>query len=84
MGRCLGRAAEILAMAALLAAAASGQGAAEEAGIAATLMRQMSAKVLAEMSPDRPGFVPHHTRHTHDHDPAYGMAFLYKTPLSAE
>jgi hypothetical protein len=49
---------------------------------APTLMRQMvdfTGLALKDMDPARPGFVPRNDSHTHDPDPCYPMAFLYKT-----
>jgi hypothetical protein len=72
----------LLAAIALTAATAFGQQKWEETELAETLMRQLvdfTAKALAEMDPNRPGFVPRHSSHTHD-PPSYAMAFLYKTP----
>jgi hypothetical protein len=62
--------------------AASAQPAGEEAEVADALMRQLvdfTAKALEEMDPNHPGVVPRHATHTHDPDPSYPMAFLYKT-----
>lgn len=55
----------------------------EDAEIADALMRQLvdfTAKALKEWDPNQPGLVPHHAAQSHDHDPAYALAFLYKTP----
>jgi hypothetical protein len=59
----------------------SGLRAQEEKEIADTFIRQLvdfTATTLKDMDPNRPGFVPRNTSHTHDPDPCYPMAFLYK------
>ena len=35
---------------------------------------------LDDMDPKRPGIIPRNSSHTHDPDPCYPMAYLYKTP----
>ena len=54
----------------------------EEEEIANTLVRQMADFVtmtLADMDPAQPGIIPRNASHTHDPDPCYPMAYLYKT-----
>ena len=38
------------------------------------------AMTLDDMDPKRPGIIPRNSSHTHDPDPCYPMAYLYKTP----
>jgi len=67
---------------ALLLAAPAWTAENEERRIVDTYIRQMTAfteMFLGDMDPARPGFVPRNATHTHDPDPAYMMAYLYKT-----